>query len=47
MKVLFITGYAENASLTADTLDPDMYVLTKPFAIDVLAQRVRDLTAPA
>ncbi|MES2497616.1 MAG: PAS domain-containing protein [Pseudomonadota bacterium] len=41
LKVLFITGYAENAVLDSGHLGPDMQVLTKPFAVDVLAARVR------
>ena len=45
LKVLFITGYAENAGLDGWQLEPGMHVLTKPFAIDVLGQRVRDLIA--
>ena len=43
LKVLFITGYAENAVLSHGHLDPGMYVMTKPFAIDVLASRIREL----
>lgn len=43
LKVLFITGYAENAVLSHGHLDPGMHVLTKPFAMDVLASRIRDL----
>jgi PAS domain S-box-containing protein len=43
LKVLFITGYAENAVLSHGHLDPGMHVMTKPFAMDELATRVRDL----
>jgi PAS domain S-box-containing protein len=43
LKVLFITGYAENAVIGSGHLDPGMHVLTKPFAIDGLAARVREL----
>jgi PAS domain S-box-containing protein len=43
LKVLFITGYAENAVLSHGHLDPGMHVLTKPFSIDDLAGRIRDL----
>jgi len=43
LKVLFITGYAENAVLSHGHLDPGMHVLTKPFAMDVLGDRIRDL----
>jgi len=43
LKVLFITGYAENAVIGNGFLDPGMQVITKPFAIDALAKRVRDM----
>jgi PAS domain S-box-containing protein len=43
LKVLFITGYAENAVLSHGHLDPGMHVVTKPFAIDALARRIREL----
>ncbi|MBE7156924.1 MAG: PAS domain S-box protein [Rhodospirillales bacterium] len=43
LKVLFITGYAENALLSNGQLDPGMAVLTKPFAVDTLAARIREL----
>ena len=45
LKVLFITGYAENAVLSHAYLDPGMHVLTKPFALDALATRMQDLIA--
>ncbi len=43
LKVLFITGYAENAVLSHGHLDPGMHVLTKPFAMGILADRIREL----
>lgn len=43
LKVLFITGYAENAVLSHGHLDAGMHVLTKPFAMEVLATRIRRL----
>jgi CheY-like chemotaxis protein len=43
LKVLFITGYAENAVVGNGHLDPGMEVITKPFAIDALANRVRHM----
>jgi hypothetical protein len=42
---LFITGYAEDALLSHGHLDPGMHVVTKLFAIEVLANRIRDLIA--
>ncbi len=43
LKVLFITGYAETAVMGNGHLDPGMEVLTKPFAMDHLAGKIRDL----
>ena len=43
LKVLFITGYAENAALNHGHLAPGTQVLTKPFALDALAGRIRGL----
>ncbi len=43
LKVLFITGYAENAVVGHGQLDPGMAILTKPFNIDDLADRIRSL----
>ncbi|MCA0357090.1 MAG: PAS domain-containing protein [Proteobacteria bacterium] len=40
LKVLFITGYAENAVLNHGHIEQGMEVLTKPFAIGDLAGRV-------
>jgi CheY-like chemotaxis protein len=45
LKVLFITGYAENAVIGNGHLAPGMHVLTKPFPIDLLAERLRILLA--
>ena len=45
LKVLFITGYAENAVLNHGDLAPGMQVMTKPFDMDIFAQRVKDLIA--
>jgi signal transduction histidine kinase len=45
LRVLFITGFAENALLSGGQLEPGMAVLTKPFAVDALATRVREMTA--
>ena len=46
LKVLFITGYAENAVIGNGHLDPGMHVLTKPFTIDLLGTRIRQLIEP-
>ncbi len=43
LKVLFITGYAENAVVGNGHLDPGMQVMTKPFAIDLLGNKIREM----
>ncbi|SEP62691.1 PAS domain S-box-containing protein [Pseudomonas sp. NFACC02] len=43
LHVLFMTGYARNAQVRGDFLESGMDMLTKPFSIDELAQRVRGL----
>lgn len=43
LKVLFITGYAENAVLRAGHLEPGMSMMTKPFPIEAMAARIRAL----
>jgi PAS domain S-box-containing protein len=43
LKVLFITGYAENAVIGNGHLDPGMEVMTKPFSTTALGNRIRDL----
>lgn len=43
LKVLFITGYAENAVLSHGHLDMGMHVMTKPFTIRALAERIQAL----
>ena len=43
LRVMFITGYAENAVLSHGHLDPGMQVLTKPFSMESLSQRLAEL----
>jgi CheY-like chemotaxis protein len=45
LKVLFITGFAENAVIGNGQLEPGMHVMTKPFALEALANRIRELIA--
>ncbi len=45
LKVLFITGYAENAALGIGQFEPGMQVLTKPFVVEALALRIREMLA--
>lgn len=43
LKVLFVTGYAENAALNHGHIGPGTRVLTKPFAVNDLVARVNGL----
>ncbi|MFJ3468332.1 response regulator [Pseudomonas sp. NPDC090203] len=47
LRVLFMTGYAGNALVRGEVLEDGMDMLTKPFTIDDLAQRVRGLIESA
>lgn len=44
LKVLFITGYAENAIIGNGQLSPGMRILTKPFVMETLASRILEMT---
>ena len=46
LKVLFVTGYAEHATGQQRFLDTGMEMVTKPFALDALALKIRDMLAP-
>jgi len=43
LKVLFITGYAENAAISNGHLEPGMHVMSKPFPMDALATRIKSI----
>jgi PAS domain S-box-containing protein len=43
LKVLFITGYAENATISNGHLEAGMHVLSKPFPMETLAARIRTI----
>jgi PAS domain S-box-containing protein len=43
LKVLFITGYAENAAVGNGQLAPGMAILTKPFPVETMAARIRSM----
>lgn len=43
LRVLFTSGYARNAIVHQDRLDPGVELLTKPFTRTLLATRVRDV----
>jgi len=43
LKILFMTGYAENAALAQGFLEPGMEMITKPFPIETLANKIRTM----
>jgi PAS domain S-box-containing protein len=45
LTVLFMTGYAENAVFASSTLDTGMSMVTKPFLMDTLVSKVREMIA--
>ena len=46
LKVLFITGFAENAAVGNGHLEPGMELLTKPFTLEALSGKVAELLKP-
>ncbi len=45
LKILFVTGYAENAAVGNGHLDSGMHVIAKPFAMTQFGNKVRDMIA--
>jgi PAS domain S-box-containing protein len=43
LKVLFVTGYAESASARSGFLGPGMEMMAKPFDLEALATKIREL----
>jgi CheY-like chemotaxis protein len=43
LKVLFVTGYAENAAVGNGLLDAGMHVQAKPFAMSEFGGKVREM----
>ena len=43
LKVLFITGYEENAVIDQGHLGPGMHVMTKPFAMEALGSKIGEM----
>jgi PAS domain S-box-containing protein len=43
LKILFVTGYAEHATGQTPFLAPGMEMVTKPFTIDALALKIREM----
>jgi CheY-like chemotaxis protein len=46
LKVLFISGYTENAAIQLGTLVPGSNHLAKPFSPDTLARKVSEILSP-
>jgi PAS domain S-box-containing protein len=45
LKILFMTGYAESVAIADDFLQPGMEMITKPFDLDNLSQRIRAMVS--
>jgi PAS domain S-box-containing protein len=45
LKVLFITGYAESVAIADGFLQPGMEMITKPFDLDNLSRRIRNMVS--
>lgn len=43
LKVLFITGYAENSVINHGQLEPGMQIMTKPFLMDALTAKIKEM----
>jgi CheY-like chemotaxis protein len=43
LKVLFITGYAESAVIGEGRLKPGMHIATKPFSLEALGRRIKEI----
>ena len=47
LPVLFVTGYAENAAIRGGFLGTNMAMITKPFMIEALSLKIREMLEPA
>jgi len=47
LPILFVTGYAENAALRSQFLGTNMDMITKPFELEMLARKVREVMSVA
>jgi CheY-like chemotaxis protein len=43
LKVLFVTGYAQNAMARGGFLAPGMEMINKPFALDALSAKISEM----
>lgn len=46
LKVLFVTGYADGASVGNSLLDDRMQVMTKPFKLDTFVTKIGETIMP-
>ena len=46
MKVLFVSGYTDDAIVRQGVLEPGVEFLQKPFPLATLARRIRDILGP-
>jgi DNA-binding NtrC family response regulator len=47
LRVLFTTGYTRNAILHSGVLDHDVHFIAKPFNLDALAEKIREVLTTA
>lgn len=47
LPILFVTGYAEKAAIRADFLGDNMSMITKPFSLDDLGEKIGEILAGA
>jgi len=47
LPILFVTGYAENAAIRSGFLGTNMSMITKPFSLDDLGQKIGEILNPA
>ena len=45
LKVIYATGFSRNAIVHSGVLDPGIQFVTKPFTIEQLAEKVRNVLA--
>jgi CheY-like chemotaxis protein len=45
LKVLFVTGYAESASLGNGRREQGMEIMIKPFTVDAFLAKVQEMTS--
>jgi PAS domain S-box-containing protein len=46
LPILFVTGYAENAANRAQFLASNMAMITKPFSLETLSRRIKEVLEP-